>query len=51
MNSKVECLTCDKLVDKQDAWELSGRDREDIAYFCSDDCRMTFPFKKKPEKE
>ncbi|MFE7820565.1 hypothetical protein ACFU1R_20410 [Priestia megaterium] len=47
MTKKVECLTCDKVIAEKEAWELSGRDSEDIAYFCSDGCRMAFPFRKK----
>jgi hypothetical protein len=46
MEEIVKCKTCDKDVSKEKAWTLYGRDYENPICFCTDSCRVIFPFKK-----
>lgn len=47
MEKTVKCRTCDEEVLEKKAWTLYGRDYDDPTYFCTDSCRMMFPFEKK----
>jgi hypothetical protein len=40
----VSCRTCNKEITRGKSWTLAGRDYERPLYFCSDSCRMVFPF-------
>lgn len=48
---EINCTTCSKEINKDTSWKSYGRDYDDPTHFCSDSCRMMFPFKKKTKEE